>query len=639
MAYRQVFMGVLVLLWTQVAVAASLSIQNIAALEDLVYDDPKQALTQIEQLQLGFQPSDYISRAQGYRLKAEAYSALGLSDEIMRAANEGVMLLQTQATKLNQSEALVLTLLSKLHTSRANAFYYMNDLVSSRKDAEQSLTLARASKNTTQIAYSLVSYAEILDISGEYQQALQMLDEALKVSAELEDDKLHGLLFSTLGGIHLSLENEAIAVEYFEKSLAAYQNKNQFVGNIIRYNIASALHSIGRHQEAITYLDQVIPASRKFNDQSTLAYAHFTSAKIHMAKQAPDQAKAQFEQAAAVAEAIADSNILFQIYLGLATLHVDANAVAEAKTYLNKSQQQMGEQPPAQHLIKWHYANAKLAELEGNYNSAYQHAMLYAEYDHRYFKDFSSEKVQQLKLNLDVQAMTLEKERLEKQNALTKLQLTHANAERDKLIYLSLLVVSALLFATLLLHRQRKSKVVFQQMAAKDTLTGLYNRRAANDFLANEFERYQRYREQFCVALIDLDHFKAFNDNYGHAVGDKILIACSRALELHLRRNDILSRWGGEEFLLLLPYTDLAEARLLGERLLDSVRNLSGDDIPTGIEITFSMGVAAINHDYQDVDALIHQADMALYEAKNNGRNRIEDSSPPSENMTEDCFA
>ncbi|MGE5386135.1 MAG: GGDEF domain-containing protein [Betaproteobacteria bacterium] len=174
------------------------------------------------------------------------------------------------------------------------------------------------------------------------------------------------------------------------------------------------------------------------------------------------------------------------------------------------------------------------------------------------------------------------------------------------------------------MEAQRKH---LETLAAIDPLTGLNNRRRLFERAHAEIERCQRSGESLTLFMLDLDHFKAVNDRYGHAAGDAMLVAVSNAISATLRRVDIAGRIGGEEFVILLPDTNREAASAAAERLRSALAAARTDD---GIGVTTSLGVAIAEQVPVDANAaeyfreLIHEADTALYLAKERGRNRVE---------------
>ncbi|HMZ01845.1 MAG TPA: GGDEF domain-containing protein [Burkholderiaceae bacterium] len=160
-----------------------------------------------------------------------------------------------------------------------------------------------------------------------------------------------------------------------------------------------------------------------------------------------------------------------------------------------------------------------------------------------------------------------------------------------------------------------------QLLATRDELTGLPNRRAMIDALQTATARQARVGEPVALVMIDLDHFKAINDGHGHRVGDGVLRGFAERAHTALRAVDLLGRWGGEEFLLLLPDTTLEQAQLCVERLREQLRRTPFDELVEGLTLRFSAGITACRGP-ADLDAAIERADRALYQAKAEGRDR-----------------
>jgi diguanylate cyclase (GGDEF)-like protein len=158
--------------------------------------------------------------------------------------------------------------------------------------------------------------------------------------------------------------------------------------------------------------------------------------------------------------------------------------------------------------------------------------------------------------------------------------------------------------------------------STQDPLTGLPNRRLMMDRLNGETAKVDRGHKVFSLALIDADHFKQINDRFGHDIGDKALVAIAEALGRSLRPYDLASRWGGEEFLVLLPETTGEQAREVANRLRTATESCTDEQLPDDLEISVSIGVAE-HHPSAPWDETVKRADNALYAAKRGGRNRV----------------
>jgi len=160
-------------------------------------------------------------------------------------------------------------------------------------------------------------------------------------------------------------------------------------------------------------------------------------------------------------------------------------------------------------------------------------------------------------------------------------------------------------------------------LATTDALTSLFNRRFFYQEAEQEFERSARYQRPLSVIMLDVDHFKRINDHHGHAVGDQILCAIADTLKGSVRNVDLLARFGGEEFIVLLPETGQPEALCLAERILNRVKACAVLYEGKRIATTISAGIASIGEDAGSLEGLIRRADAALYQAKEKGRDRI----------------
>ena len=163
------------------------------------------------------------------------------------------------------------------------------------------------------------------------------------------------------------------------------------------------------------------------------------------------------------------------------------------------------------------------------------------------------------------------------------------------------------------------AKMELEKMASIDKLTDIYNRRMIDQFLQVEIEIASRHNEELSLMIIDIDHFKHVNDNYGHLVGDMVLSQLSKIISDNLRNSDIFGRYGGEEFLIICPKTNKDGAFILAEKLRIIVNDFTFDEVG---HKTVSIGIAEFQTN-DTIETLFKKADEALYEAKNSGRNRV----------------
>jgi diguanylate cyclase (GGDEF)-like protein len=176
----------------------------------------------------------------------------------------------------------------------------------------------------------------------------------------------------------------------------------------------------------------------------------------------------------------------------------------------------------------------------------------------------------------------------------------------------------------LAIHNARQYATI-KQMAITDKLTGLYNRRYFIELLKNEIERSKRSKNPLSIAVLDIDNFRDYNNNHGHLVGDKLLSEFAMIMKKSIRTIDTAGRYGGEEFIVLLPETGPSDASIAGERIRKAIAETyfeGEEDQPLG-RVTVSIGIATCLNGSLTEEELIKEADKALYKAKNAGKNRV----------------
>lgn len=194
-------------------------------------------------------------------------------------------------------------------------------------------------------------------------------------------------------------------------------------------------------------------------------------------------------------------------------------------------------------------------------------------------------------------------------------------------LFSALLVISGLL--VVMVHRAKRNRVELEKLANIDSLTGLNNRRRVFELIDYQIDLANRHRFPLTLVIADLDHFKKINDQFGHAMGDKVLKGFGELCMATLRQTDIVGRIGGEEFILVFPMTDLQNSNTALENLSAKVCGLSDIFGTEGLQLSVSCGIT-IHENEMSLTDLMSQADRALYKAKKNGRNRIEVFEPGS---------
>ena len=190
--------------------------------------------------------------------------------------------------------------------------------------------------------------------------------------------------------------------------------------------------------------------------------------------------------------------------------------------------------------------------------------------------------------------------------------------------YFNILVSFVLLtyLALMYLHMVKTAERKLLIAASTDPLTSLYNRRRLTEIIDYELKRCKREPRTLCFLLGDIDHFKSINDRYGHEGGDLVLTEVSKVLRAAVREQDSVGRWGGEEFLVVLPNTELEGAQVVAERVFGALTNLQLDVGGQRVPVTMTVGLSTCKED-ESMEVAIARADAALYQGKEAGRNRL----------------
>ena len=171
--------------------------------------------------------------------------------------------------------------------------------------------------------------------------------------------------------------------------------------------------------------------------------------------------------------------------------------------------------------------------------------------------------------------------------------------------------------------RKKVDQSELEELAARDSLTGLYNRRHFGDEMTREFAAAQRYGSDLACLMFDLDHFKPINDQYGHRMGDKVLVLLADSIAAELRTSDVAARFGGDEFIVLLPGTKISLGKHIAERVRNYFDKNSIKVDGKAVKITLSIGISGTEEKTSRLSEMLKCADQALYEAKGSGRNCV----------------
>lgn len=469
--------------------------------------------------------------------------------------------------------------------------------------------------------------ADVYSAKAEYLAAQGLLQEALERAIYAYRAYEQGSQRHKLPGLLLQIA--AIQIEQGDLEDAFYylsqvrdlsrDGDNLFLDLRLAYLSGLASRKQGQLPTAERQQLKALAAAETLGHSQFIAKAQYELGQLQLAQSRLDAAEKHLQIAEKTSQSSSDNAFRLRCQLALADLHTRRRD-PQALKHLEQAAQftQLLNTDPESAAYE-NQAATTMAEF-GRWNEAYQHARSFA----RLLQGITEAKASATRSELQAQFQSQRKEAenalLRNQQKLKDLQLSKQHAERQQLLLaltLAAILVGAIVTALALVIRQRRRLHV---LAMKDELTGVSNRRSILAYAEHQLRRSRRKQQSLMIAVLDLDHFKQINDNYGHQAGDLVLRAFASAMQSQLRGADRIGRIGGEEWLLILPGLRPEIVQPLFERLQNEAKAIRVSGIPATRPITFSMGMTSVSGDDKTLDEIVARADEALYQAKNAGR-------------------
>jgi len=542
--------------------------------------------------------------------KLELYTALGETLEL------ALPLADELADREAQSELLTLS----GDAQNAGGHY-----AAAEKLYDQALRLAVAYRLDAARARALMGKAAARSFGGFASDALELYGEAYALFERQQDTLWMASALGAIGDLYLDssgpLADVGKAIEYGERALALLDPK------VHRFDVAALYHDQGlkhfQKEDYVTarrYFEQGLALTQEINDRVGIAFFQYRMARLATKERAYPQALRYLDLAGPVFAANQNAIMHFVTVLSRAEVFSLLGQKRESLAELSDAQVLARKLDSPERDVELHEVAAEIHGRFQEWEKAYRAGASLRDAEKRKDEAADRSRAEELKMRFDVKIKEAENALLRSQSELAEARFKEGEARRLALLLalaLSFLVLAVLAFV---IWRQSHHKARFAALALRDELTGGPNRRAISEFARIEFEAHRLMGRNFCLALIDLDHFKAINDNFGHEVGDQVLKAFFVAASDGLRSNDRLGRYGGEEFMLVMPGSDASILPLVFERLRMNVARMEVPGLPSSHRVAFSLGAAEPNGERDTLDALIRRADQALYQAKREGR-------------------
>lgn len=462
----------------------------------------------------------------------------------------------------------------------------------------RSLKLVKENENPTQAGIRLAKIGFIQTVLKKYSEALEMLFRALSIAQKTNNKIMEGQALNYIGSIYIDLSEAAKGLSYLQQShdMVASAGNPEELGKIY-ISLCRAYLTQDNLEKAYFYGNQAVAQFRETQKHYYLAESLIYLGRVHLAMKAYPQAQETVAGALKLAERFNYPREASMALCLLGRMQIEVKDDPNAENNLHESLRLAENINLRPTITECHYLLAELYASQGNYDQAYEHHKKY-------------------------HTTTEQSHQLDILNRVKLLELSH-NLETARKISEALQEQNQALRDEVRLRENAQSKL--EELSRKDSLTGIYNRRYFFELAEQEFNRARRYKRPVAMIMIDLDHFKNINDTHGHLVGDQVLTEIANRIQKNSREVDIVGRYGGEEFIILLPETTLDDACILAQRIWNSLTQRPTATSKLVLPIQASIGVAGSSiEDEISLYKLIDQADQALYRAKDLGRNRIE---------------
>lgn len=543
---------------------------------------------------------------------------------------------------------------------------YLGELTLGQEYIKQGLALKPDPASSIGISLKL-SQGAILDELGNSEQALAHYLQAEQLAKDSENTKLLADSYSYMANSYSLNHNDIEALKYFHQSYLLLEKiGDKLELAYLKAQMATSYSLIHDDEKAISLANEVIEYFLANEYYFDALYSQSGLANSYLRMKDYQQAEVEFKKVIELSKKIGKSDSVYTAYIGLAKVYFNLEQNDKARYYYQLYESKRNRAPPPytvihdalfiaqveladenlekveqaiaiteQALTKFEQENAlswystlydlksKLAKLQSDYQSAYDFQSEFIRLKALYHNEERERVRSKFKVMFDTDQAVLKNQLLERNKELDRIALENAQNKQWLQNIIIIVAVSFVLILSVFIYRQVRTSKTLHKLANTDTLTELANRRFT--FLYAEKMMSQAIRDQkdFAIIIFDVDHFKQVNDKYGHAGGDTALKELALTASEYVRNKDILGRIGGEEFLLVLPNASAKQAAEVAERIRAAIAKKPVFINEQKVNIAASFGVAELSATRASFNQLFYDADIALYQAKEKGRNQV----------------
>lgn len=538
------------------------------------------------------------------------------------------------------------------------------DILAQNKDVDfivdKGLALAEKHRNIRFISEFTGFKAYQQEIKGEYREAILNANKAYQYSIETGDDRLIGENLGLRGEIQLAIENYDMALQDVEGALEIFKANDDRINLSLYYNLlaviysamgendnalkfyresgnyddldspynkATLLYNMGAvhvankdYKQAIDLYNQSMEISVNIQDNYSIAFTNYGLTEVMILENDLDKAEQTLSTVFDEFELAKDVLMLFNSYLLMAEIHTinKKYVLALEQLELAKEKSEFLDTPSVhlfyyQQMITYYVAQEMWKE-------AYEHKKKSAIVKSKVNSKNKEKLISELKIRFNAQFDQEKLELLKEQNALQKNAIVQEKTKQNYLLALLLLGLTLFIITFTAYRNQTKSKKRLYKLSTTDYLTNVANRRHIMNQLKSLHQLNISDNKPFGLVMIDLDYFKKINDNYGHDIGNEVLVYFANTAKSVFDGVGEIGRIGGEEWLLLLPEIGIEEIKNKLNELRVNYKNNLSLKVPENCILSFSSGVLVCHGQYENYEKMLFEVDVAMYEAKANGR-------------------
>ncbi|REL25894.1 diguanylate cyclase [Thalassotalea euphylliae] len=596
-------------------------ITQLAPIKRLADSDPATAIDQLKTLKASLAQSPLIEQLEYYHLLAEVYSLQG-KYRLARATAEQALIL---ASSLISPRIII----AQLAYDLGFALEILGKPEQAMEQYLSGLEVAESLLDQKEIATGLINIGAIYYQTGKLSEAIVAINDAATIAERLSDLELKGLVYSELGILYDNLKKGEQSREYYRSSYQYYMAAKKpllAINNL--HNIASSYALDDKKQQAIATYQRLLTELAPLNNTEMLFSGHMGLANIY-ADEATKQYDLALEHLAITELLLADVEhhyLPFQFLINKAMILKEMaqyeqalSTISQALTMFHSNNINAAPMDEAVLLV----LRSETYRLMGAHKKAYDTYQRVYDLNMATIENSTAQAEAELRLQYESQRVDIEKSLLESRHRLESLALADVKGSAQyKQLYIYAATLLALIFAVLL-NTLMKGQKQLLKASRTDILTKVLNRSRFIELAIRELKQAKKRQQSVALLLVDCDFFKAVNDQYGHRAGDEALVLLGQVGQRVFAKPNVFGRYGGEKFVVILPNTDLTQAKHQAAEFRQAVAD-ANQQLSVDAELTVSIGVAttASINSYQ-LPKLFEHVDSLLHRTRHSGRERI----------------